>query len=38
MAGIPAVIPEVTGSAYMMGMSTFFLDPDDPFPIGFQLS
>lgn len=38
VAGIPAVIPEVTGSAYMMGMSTFFLDPDDPFPIGFQLS
>ncbi len=37
VAGIPAIIPEVTGTAYLMGMSTFFVDPDDPFPNGFQL-
>ncbi len=37
VGGIPAIIPEVTGSAYLMGMSTFFLDDTDPFPEGFQL-
>ena len=36
-SGIPAIIPEVTGSAYITGMHTFFIDPDDPFPQGFQL-
>ena len=35
-AGLPAVIPQITGTAYIMGMSTFFLDPDDPFPNGFS--
>lgn len=38
IGGIPAIIPEVTGSAYLMGKSTFFLDPTDPFPEGFQLT
>ena len=37
IGGIPAIIPEVTGSAYLMGKSTFFLDPADPFPEGFQV-
>jgi len=37
VGGIPAVIPEVTGSAYLMGMSTYFLDPQDPFQSGFLL-
>ena len=32
-----AIIPEVTGSANIMGMTTQFLDPDDPFPEGFLL-
>ena len=36
VGGLPAVIPEITGSAYIMGMSTFVLDPEDPFPNGFQ--
>ena len=36
-SGIPAIVPEVTGSAYITGMHTFFIDPDDPFPRGFQL-
>ncbi len=33
-----AIIPEITGSAYITGMHTFILDPEDPFPKGFQLS
>lgn len=37
VAGIPAVIPEIKGSAYVTGMHTFVIDPDDPFPYGFQL-
>ena len=37
VAGRPAIIPEVTGSAYVTGMHTFVLDPDDPFPEGFEL-
>lgn len=35
VGGLPAVIPEITGSAYIMAMSTFVLDPEDPFPEGF---
>jgi len=37
VGGIPAIIPEVTGSAYVTGIHTFFIDPEDPFPEGFQL-
>jgi proline racemase len=33
----PAIIPEITGSAYVTGMHTFVIDPDDPFWQGFQL-
>jgi proline racemase len=33
----PAVVPRVTGSAYLTGFHSFVLDPDDPFPTGFQL-
>ena len=32
-----AVIPEVTGSAYLMAMSTIFIDPNDPHKHGFLL-
>ena len=37
VAGRPAVITEVTGSAYRTGESTFTLDPDDPLGEGFLL-
>lgn len=37
VAGIPAVIPRVAGSAFVTGMHSFVLDPEDPFPEGFQL-
>ncbi|GAI28530.1 unnamed protein product, partial [marine sediment metagenome] len=33
-----AVVPEVTGSAYITGFHHFVLDPDDPFGLkGFVL-
>lgn len=34
----PAVIPRVTGSAYLTGFHRFVLAPDDPFPAGFRLA
>jgi len=33
----PAVIPKVTGSAYITGLHQFVLDGEDPFPEGFRL-
>ncbi|HEY2062494.1 MAG TPA: proline racemase family protein [Amycolatopsis sp.] len=35
--GIPAVVPKITGRAWLTGTAQYFLDPDDPFPAGFQL-
>jgi proline racemase len=32
-----AVIPEVTGRAWITGMGQYLLDPSDPFPAGFSL-
>lgn len=32
-----AVIPEVTGSAHIMGLNQIFIDPDDPHKHGFLL-
>ncbi len=37
VAGIPAVIPQVTGRAWISGTAQYFLGPDDPFPEGFLL-
>jgi proline racemase len=34
---LPAVRPEITGSAYITGLQQFVLQPDDPFPEGFLL-
>ena len=36
--GYPAVIPEVTGSAYLTGSHQFFIDPRDPLKEGFLFS
>ena len=33
----PAVVPTIKGSAYIMGIHQFVLDPRDPFPAGFFL-
>lgn len=32
-----AVVPAITGSAYIYAISNYFLDPMDPFPEGFTL-
>jgi proline racemase len=36
-AAFGAIIPRVTGSAYLTGLHQFALQPDDPFPQGFRL-
>jgi proline racemase len=37
VAGVPAIRPEVTGTAYITGTSQFFFDPDDPLREGVLL-
>ncbi len=37
IAGMPAVIPEVEGRAYLTGRHEFVIDPDDPLGSGFLL-
>jgi proline racemase len=37
VAGRPAIIPTITGRAWLTGTAQYFLDPDDPFPAGFLL-
>ena len=38
VAGVPAVVPEVTGRAWITGVSTYGVDPEDPFPRGYRLA
>lgn len=35
--GVTAVLPTITGRAWVTGTAQYFLDPDDPFPAGFLL-
>jgi proline racemase len=37
VAGRPAVVPTVTGRAWITGTAQYLLDPTDPFPGGFLL-
>jgi proline racemase len=37
VAGSPAILPEVTGTAYLTGFSQFMFDPDDPLRAGYLL-
>ena len=37
VGGVPAVIPEITGRAWITGSGDYRLEPDDPFPAGFAL-
>ena len=32
-----AIIPQITGSAYITGAATYVIDPDDPIKYGFQV-
>lgn len=36
LAGRPAVIPTITGRAWVTGIGQYLLDPTDPFPTGFE--
>lgn len=38
IAGIPAVLPEISGRAWITGLHEYGLDPTDPFPEGYTLS
>jgi proline racemase len=33
----PAIVPAITGSGWITGISTYVLDPEDPFPNGFTV-
>jgi proline racemase len=37
VGGMPAVIPTLTGQAWITGFSNYVLDPQDPFPQGFTV-
>lgn len=37
VGGHPAVIPTITGRAWITGTAQYMLDPTDPFPAGFTL-
>ncbi|MFF8811255.1 proline racemase family protein [Streptomyces pactum] len=37
VGGVPAVVPAITGRAWITGTAQYLLDPDDPFPGGFLL-
>ncbi|MEC8444895.1 MAG: proline racemase family protein, partial [Actinomycetota bacterium] len=37
VANYPAIIPTITGRAWITGTSQHMLAPDDPFPRGFRL-
>jgi proline racemase len=38
LGDIPAIIPEITGRAWITGTHQHMLDPDDPWPEGYRLS
>jgi len=37
VGNLPAVVPEITGRAYVTGINQFVVDPDDPLKEGFLL-
>jgi proline racemase len=37
VAGLPAIVPTITGRAWVTGTAQYLLDPEDPFPAGFLL-
>jgi len=38
VAGAPAIVPAIRGSAFITELRQVFIDPDDPFPEGYLLS
>jgi proline racemase len=37
VGGRPAIVPEITGRAWITGMGQYLFDAEDPFPAGFSL-
>jgi proline racemase len=37
VGGLKAIIPELTGRAWIMGFNTLLIDPQDPFKYGFRV-
>ena len=37
LAGVTAVVPEITGHAWITGFASYVVDPTDPFPAGFTV-
>ena len=38
LADRPAIIPSITGRAWITGTSTLMVDPDDPWPQGYKIA
>ena len=38
VAGQPAIVPSITGRAWLTGSTQHYLDPEDPWPGGYRLS
>lgn len=38
VGGQPAIVPQITGRAWITGLHQHMLDPDDPWPQGYKLS
>lgn len=38
VGGRDAIVPEITGRAWITGTAEYVLDPDDPFPNGFKIN
>jgi len=38
IAGKPAIVPSISGRAWITGSSSLMLDPDDPWPAGYKIS
>jgi proline racemase len=38
VGGTEAIVPAISGRAWITGTHQFVLDPDDPFPAGFRLA
>jgi proline racemase len=35
---VPAIVPEISGRAWITGISHYGVDPEDPFPSGYRLA
>jgi proline racemase len=38
VGGRPAIVPSISGRAWITGTHQYMLDPDDPWPLGYRLS